>query len=243
MARTFMTNPALRFSRVTKNYNKTRALDDLSFEVQQGECLALAGVNGAGKTTLLKCLLDLCAVESGVIEIFGTSHRAAQARAPLAFLPERFNPPYYLSGKDFLRYMAELDRVRLDEQKLRQTLAALDLEPAAIAKPARYLSKGMTQKLGLVSCLLSEKQLYILDEPLSGLDPKARAQVKDLLKQRRESGVTLFFTSHALNDIEELADRMVILHEGALRFHGLPSGLARAYGASSLEQAFLRCIG
>jgi ABC-2 type transport system ATP-binding protein len=238
-----MTTLALRFSGVTKHYKKALALSDLSFEVEQGECFALAGVNGAGKTTLLKCMLDLCDLEAGSIEIFGVSHRLPRARAELAFLPERFNPPYYLTGGDFLNYMAELGGVRLDREQIRQTLAALDLDTGAINKPARLLSKGMTQKLGLASCLLSKKQLLILDEPLSGLDPRARAQAKDLLKRRKSAGATLFFTSHALNDIEELADRMVILHEGALRFHGAPALLEKAYHAPDLEQAFLRCIG
>ena len=100
----------------------------------------------------------------------------------------------------------------------------------------------MTQKLGLAACLLAEPDLLILDEPMSGLDPLARARVKQLLRNLREQGRTLFFTSHALSDVEEICEHMVVLHRGRLRFSGSPRALMQSYAEDSMEQAFLKCI-
>jgi ABC-2 type transport system ATP-binding protein len=122
-------------------------------------------------------------------------------------------------------------------------LEALDLDAGALGRPVRAYSKGMTQKLGLAACFLSRRELYVLDEPMSGLDPKARACVKALLARLRGEGRTLFFTSHALADIEEICDRMVVLHQGVPYFSGAPRSLCEHYGENSTERAFLRCIG
>ena len=241
-----MTTPsgrsALAFSHVSKTFGAAPALKDLSLEVRAGELFGLVGGNGAGKTTLIKCLLDFCDTDSGEIEIFGVSHRLTTSRSALAFLPERFNPPYYLTGRDFLRYMAELYRVAYDEAQVIRTFERLDLAPAALDKPARTYSKGMTQKLGLAACLVSGKALYVLDEPTSGLDPKARAMLKRQLHALRDTGRTLFFTSHALADVHEICDRMAVLHQGELKFAGTPAELIEREGAADLEQAFLACI-
>src|SRR6185369_16695262 len=149
-----MTELALRFAGVAKNYGRAPALRDVSFEVKRGEFFGLVGVNGAGKTTLIKCLLDFCAADSGAIQIFNVPHRATAARARLAFLPERFNPPFYLTGRDFLKYLLGLHRTPYDETRATRMFEALDLEPTALDRPARAYSKGMTQKLGLAACLL-----------------------------------------------------------------------------------------
>lgn len=236
--------PALRFADVTKTYGRTRALSAISFDVRQGEFFGLIGVNGAGKTTLLKCLLDFCDIDDGRIEIFGVAHRLTAARARLAFLPERFNPPFYLTGRDFLQYMARLHRAPYDADNVERVFHGLDLDVAALAKPVRSYSKGMTQKIGLAACLLSGKDLHVLDEPASGLDPKARALLKGELAGLRAAGRTVFFSSHALPDVEELCDRIGVVHEGRLLFAGTPDELRGMFGAArDLEQAFLACIG
>jgi ABC-type multidrug transport system ATPase subunit len=240
-----MSDAAIYFSNITKRYGTAVALDRFSLRVAQGECIALAGVNGAGKTTLLKCLLDLLALDSGAIEIFGVSHTNTNSRSPVVFLPERFVPPYYLTARDFLNYMAKLDGGAFDEALVIDRFRALDLDITALDKPVRSLSKGMTQKLGLAACLLSNKRLLILDEPLSGLDPRARARVKAQIMELKREGKTVFFTSHALADIEELADTMAVLHNSQLKFHGTPGALRAKYseaGATDLETAFLLCI-
>ncbi len=238
-----MSDIALRFAQVTKNYGGMPALADFSLEVKRGGFFGLVGVNGAGKTTLIKCLLDFCDTDGGAIEIFGTSHRVTAARARLAFLPERFNPPHYLTGRDFVRYMLELYRKPYDEARVARLFAALDLDRSALDRPARAYSKGMTQKLGLAACLLSGKDLYVLDEPAGGLDPRARALLKAELKALHGTGHTVFFTSHALGDIAELCDHMAVVHAGRLLFAGTPAELMSRHGSPDLERAFLACIG
>jgi len=236
--------PALRFTKVRKSYGRLQALAGITLEVRRGEFFGLIGVNGAGKTTLLKCLLDFCEIDGGRIAIFGTPHTVTAARSRLAYLPERFNPPFYLTGRDFLRYMARLYRAAYDEKAVERAFQALDLDLAALAKPVRSYSKGMTQKLGLAACLLSGKELHVLDEPASGLDPKARALFKRELARLRAGGRTVFFSSHALPEVEQLCDRIGVLHDGMLRFAGTPDELRRGFGnARDLEQAFLACIG
>ncbi len=237
-----MGDAALHFEQVSKRFGEVAALSDFTLEVARGEFFGLVGVNGAGKTTLIKCLLDFCNTDGGAIRIFGVEHRVTAARSRLAFLPERFNPPHFLTGRDFIQYMLRLYGKPYEDREVEQVFVGLDLDPAALGKAARTYSKGMTQKLGLAACLLSGKDLYVLDEPTGGLDPKARALLKQALRALRQSNRTVFFTSHALADIAEMCDRMAVLHGGRLRFAGSPEELAQRFGKGNLEQAFLACI-
>jgi len=237
-----MAQPAVRFNQVRKSYGRQPVLLDIDLEIAAGASFGLVGINGAGKTTLIKCLLDFCAVDGGSIEIFGIRHTDNRARARLAFLPERFMPPYFLTGRDFLSYVLALDGRVVADDSVHAMFAKLDLDAAALDKPVRSYSKGMTQKLGLAACMLAEPDLLILDEPMSGLDPLARARVKQLLHGLRDDSRTLFFTSHTLSDVEEICEHMVVLHQGHLRFGGSPARLMQDYSSDSMEQAFLKCI-
>jgi ABC-2 type transport system ATP-binding protein len=237
-----MEDIALAFEHVRKTFGSHVALADFSLQVRAGELFGLVGVNGAGKTTLIKCLLDFATPDSGAIRVFGVASGQTAARRDLAFLPERFLPPYYLTGRDFLHYMLRLHRAPHAQTSIETMCDALDLDRRALALPVRSFSKGMTQKLGLAACLLSEKRLHVLDEPTSGLDPKARALLKRQLLQLRAQGRTIFVTSHLLVDIEQLCDRMAVLHAGAMRYVGAPAGLLERHGTRDMEQAFLACI-
>jgi ABC-2 type transport system ATP-binding protein len=237
-----MSEFALRFAGVGKNYGRVQILRDVTFEVPRGEYFGLVGVNGAGKTTLLKCLLDFCDIARGSIDIFDTPHHLSAARRRLAFLPERFNPPYYLTGEDFIRYVLDMQSTPYDRADTERMFHAFDLDPGALKLPVRAYSKGMTQKLGLAACLLSRKDLYVLDEPASGLDPKAHALLKARLQELKREARTVLFTSHALTDVAEICDRLAVMHGGTLRFAGTPAALCTQYSAGNLEQAFLRCI-
>lgn len=238
-----MTLPALRFQQVQLRYGATPVLDSVDLSVQAGECVALVGLNGAGKTSLIKCLLDFIVADSGSIEIFGQPHRQPASRAALGYLPEQFIPPYYLTGAEFIRYVLRLQGVTYQPDRVAAMLAALDLAPAALAQTVRQYSKGMTQKLGLAACLLADKPLYVLDEPMSGLDPRAHALLRQQLAALRARGSSVFLTSHNLADVELLCDRLAILHAGRIRFSGSPEECRQRYSAATLEQAFLACIG
>lgn len=234
--------PALRLQSVSKLYGKVPVLRGVSFELQQGAICGLAGVNGAGKTTLIKCLLDFCAINEGRIEINGCRHDRPEARADLAYLPERFTPPHYLTGRQFLRLLGGLGGLAPADDTLVAAASQLGLTPPDLDKPVRSLSKGMTQKLGLTWVQLSNRGLVVLDEPMSGLDPRSRATVKDLLVSLGTQRRTVLMTSHSLADIGEICDHMLVLHRGVIAYAGSPAGLCDAYRAKGLEQAFLRCI-
>ena len=238
-----MTESAIHIEKLCKSFVGIQVLNEIDLTVARGEFKGLIGVNGAGKTTLIKCLLDFCSVTSGKIKIFGTPHMNKLARENLVFLPERFVPPYYLTGKDFLVYMAELHDVEYNSKKVAELSRILDLDISALSKPVRDFSKGMAQKLGLVACLMSEKDLMVFDEPMSGLDPKARAYLKQHLIELKQAGKTVFFSTHLLADIEVLCDRIAILHEGSIRFTGTTEECTEMFQADDLEQAYLTCVG
>ena len=238
-------SPPLEIEGLNKSYHGVPVLRDVGFSLRAGEFFGFAGINGAGKSTLLKCMLDFCHYESGAVRIFGESSRRPRARERVAFLPERFIPPYYLTGGEFLRMMAAMRGASYSRSRAEEMLERLDLDRSALFKSARSYSKGMTQKLGLAACFLSGRDFYVLDEPMSGLDPKARALVKRQFREMREGGATLFFTSHMLADIEEICETVAVLHGGEIRYFGAPSGMREKYGggAGTLEDAYLRVIG
>jgi ABC-2 type transport system ATP-binding protein len=236
------TSAALRAEGLVKRFGARRALDGVGMEVVPGAAMGLVGANGAGKTTFIKCALDLCAADAGRVEIFGLDSRQAAARARLAYVPERFVPPYYLLGREFLAMTLELAGTRLDRARAVALVAELELDPQALERPVRQLSKGMTQKLGLAACFLLQRDLYVLDEPMSGLDPAGRAAVKSVLARLNRGGSALLFTSHVLADVEELCSTITVLDRGAVRFRGAPAELCRRCGEDNLERAFLRCV-
>jgi len=233
---------ALSISALRKRYGKSEALAGVDLRVGAGEGFGLVGANGAGKTTLIKCLLDLCAHDEGAIEIFGIAAQNPAARRRLSYLPERFNPPHYLRAREFLATLCELGAERYDATRAAAIMDQLALERDTLDKPVRTLSKGMTQKLGLAGCFLLARDLYVLDEPMSGLDPAARVAVKSVLRRLAAEGRTLFFTSHVLADVEELCSSIAVLDRGRVRFRGPPAALCARYGEPTLEGAFMRCI-
>jgi ABC-2 type transport system ATP-binding protein len=235
-------NAAVRIAALAKHYGRETALAGVDLEVARGDAFGLVGANGAGKTTLIKCMLDLCAADGGEVEIFGMNARLFRARARLAYVPERFVPPHYLRCGEFLQAAAALAGARYDAARAERLLAELDLDAGALGRPVRSLSKGMTQKLGLAAGFLVERDLYVLDEPMSGLDPAARVAVKSVLRRLGVEGRTLFFTSHVLADVEELCSAMAVLDRGRVRFRGSPAALKSRYGEADLEQAYMRCI-
>jgi ABC-2 type transport system ATP-binding protein len=231
----------VRVAGLVKRFGRREALGGIDLEVAPGEAFGLVGANGAGKTTLIKCMLDFCSADAGSVEVFGVASGEPKARARLAYVPERFLPPHYLRGREFLQLTAALGGGAYSEPGARALLAELQLEAESLERPVRELSKGMTQKLGLAGGFLLARDLYLLDEPMSGLDPASRVAVKGVLARLTREGRTLFFTSHVLADVEELCSSIAVLDRGRLRFRGTPAELCARYSESSLERAFIRC--
>nr|CRH07067.1 putative ATP binding cassette transporter, ATP-binding protein [Candidatus Magnetococcus massalia] len=234
--------PVLSLNRLTKRYGDKLALSNVSFSVPQGAAVALVGGNGAGKSTLIKTVLGFVHGDGGSVEIMGTPHDQTKARAQLSYLPERFNPPHFFTGLDFLNYMCTLHEVRFDKAAAIERCEALELDSTFLTKSIRTYSKGMTQKLGLVATFLANRQLLIFDEPMSGLDPKARVLFKQALFALKDAGKTLFFSTHQLADVEELCDTIAILEQGELIFLGSPQGCLEKFPAETLEKSYIQCV-
>lgn len=236
----------LKIENVGKSYSKkrnsARTISDINFEVKEGEIFGLIGLNGVGKTTLIKIILDLITASEGGVEIFGTNATRHTARKKLAYLPEKFTPSQFLRGYEFLNLITSAYGKKLNKQKAIDGAIKLQLDPEALKKLVRKYSKGMAQKLGLLGAFLTESPLLILDEPMSGLDPRARVMLKDYLKEYRNTGRTIFFSSHILSDIDEICNRIAVIHAGKMPFLGTPDELKKKYNEDSLERAFLKCI-
>ncbi|HEY5702575.1 MAG TPA: ABC transporter ATP-binding protein [Gammaproteobacteria bacterium] len=237
-----MTIPVVEINAVSKSYGRKQVLSDISLSISEGEYIGLVGLNGAGKTTLIKCLLDFCALDSGQIRIFGREHRDTESRKSLVFLPEKFIPPYFLKGNDFLKYMAALYQINVDNELIDSLLQVMDLDAESLDQPVYKYSKGMSQKLGLIASLMTGRQLLVYDEPMSGLDPRARARLKKHLLSLKSAGQTLFYSSHLLEDVKVMCDRLVILHYGQVRFFGTLDECIKSFTANDLEEAYLHCI-
>lgn len=223
-------------------YGGDPVFDGLNLELRPGEIFGLVGLNGAGKTTLIRALLGLHKAE-GTVSLFGQPADRVAARRNLVYLPERYLPSPLLKGWEVLSLALSPYGQRLDRTKAVALCRGLDFDPALLDRLGRDYSKGMGQKLGLAAALLAERPLLILDEPMSGLDPRARIHLKNRLGDYRAAGRTVFFSSHVLADVEELCDRIAVLHDGRLAYGGAPEGLIAQTGAGNLERAFLAVIG
>lgn len=228
---------------VTVDYGKGTVVEDICLDVEAGETFGLIGLNGTGKTTLIKVALGLLEQKSGIVRIFGKDSGNKNSRENLAFLPERFDPPWFLSGMEFLKFSLDLYRQPFDKNLMIEKAEQLALDPAALRRRVQTYSKGMRQKLGLIATVLTNCKLLILDEPMSGLDPMARSRVKDMLESCKKEGRTIFLSSHILADMDEICDRVAVLNGGAIRYVGTPEELRRQTGCDHLERAFLYFIG
>lgn len=234
---------AIDFNEVCKRFGDYVALRSVSFAVPSGSIFGLVGLNGAGKTTLIKSLMDFSFPDSGGILIFGQSATEATARGAVAYLSERFIPPAYLTGLEYLQMMSRLYGVlACEDQRLEAAAATIDLDVKYLGMRVGSYSKGSGQKLGIAAVLLSEQRLLVLDEPMSGLDPRARACLKAQLMAKQRRGATVLFSSHSLADIDELCDAFVVLHAGAIRFVGGAEELRSRTSEATLDAAFLKVI-
>jgi len=224
----------LELDSVSKSYRthlslrKYWILRDLSFAVREGEIFGFIGTNGAGKTTTIKLALGLLFPDAGTIRIFGADAERPAARRRVGFLPE--NPYFYdyLTGYEFLDFHARLHGIAAAGRRQRVTTM---LERVGLGNRAdrqlRHFSKGMLQRIGLAQALIDEPALVILDEPMSGLDPIGRRDVRDLILDLKARGSTVFFSTHILSDTELLCDRVGMLVKGSLKAVGRVEDLVR----------------
>jgi ABC-2 type transport system ATP-binding protein len=200
---------------------RTVAVDKIDLEVGRGQIFGLLGPNGAGKTTTLKMMLGLLRPDRGTIELFGEPPASTAARARLGYLPE--NPYFYdyLTAEEFLDFYGRLQGIPSARRRelIRVTLHRVGLEGRE-RTALRKFSKGMIQRLGLAQAIQHDPDLVILDEPMSGLDPIGRREVRDLILELKTAGKTVFFSSHILQDAEMICDRVAILDKGRLRSVG-----------------------
>ena len=200
---------------------RTVAVHKVDLEVGRGQIFGLLGPNGAGKTTTLKMMLGLLRPDRGEIELFGHPPASTAARARLGYLPE--NPYFYdyLTAEEFLDFYGRLQGIPSATRRnlVRDTLLRVGLKGRE-STALRKFSKGMTQRLGLAQAIQHDPDLVILDEPMSGLDPIGRREVRDLILELKTAGKTIFFSSHILQDAELICDQVAILDKGRLRSVG-----------------------
>jgi len=219
--------PIIEIHNLTKDYEvgfwrkrKVRALDGLSRNVEQGQIFVFLGANGAGKTTTVKLLMRLICPTSGTARILGHDINDVSMHARIGYLPE--NPYFYdyLTAREFLNYCGELFGGKNNQARTEELLTRVNLDKKSWDRQLRKFSKGMLQRVGLAQALVNDPEIVFLDEPMSGLDPVGRREVRDLIASVRGEGKTVFMCSHILSDIEVLCDNVAILKNGRVAHAG-----------------------
>jgi ABC-2 type transport system ATP-binding protein len=243
-----MSTAAIEIENLTKDYEigflrkrRVRALDGLTVRVERGEIFGFLGANGAGKSTTMKLLMRLIYPTAGRASVLGRDTSEVSTHARVGYLPEH---PYfydYLTAREFLVYCAELFGYPKREcgERAARMLALVNLEAKSWDKQLRKFSKGMLQRVGLAQALVNDPEIVFLDEPMSGLDPVGRREVRDLIAAQRERGATVFFSTHILSDAETLCDRAAIMRGGRLAHVGRIEELRGvASGERAMELVF-----
>jgi ABC-2 type transport system ATP-binding protein len=233
----------IEFLDVVVGYDKRRVLDGLSFRVDAGETFGFLGPNGAGKSTTIKTLLGFLTPQSGTVRLHSLNPQNPRARALVGFLPEETTYHRYLTPVETLEFYGRLSGLSKSEvrAKIPKLLEKLGLEPVK-NKLLKTFSKGMVQKVSLAQALLHEPRTLILDEPMSGLDPLARLELRETLRGLKEEGRTIFFSSHELSEVELLCDSVAILNQGRLILSGGLEDVLGARGDRQLERFFIETI-
>ena len=232
----------LRIENLTKAYGEKKAVDDVSLHIQKGEIYGFIGHNGAGKTTTMKACCGILQFEQGEIYVDGVSvlENPLEAKRKIAYVPD--NPDLYafMTGVQYIDFIADIFGVSATDRKERMEKYAQKLGLTAdLAMPIGTYSHGMKQKLALISALVHEPKLLIMDEPFVGLDPKAAHTLKELMKELCENGGAIFFSTHVLDVAEKLCDKIAIIQNGKLVKAGT---MDEVKGDTSLESVFLELV-
>ncbi len=226
-----VTNAAIVVNNLSKIYGDIRAVDGLSFEVQQGQVFSLLGHNGAGKTTTVEILEGLRNPTSGKGTVFGVdiTNDYGKLRSKVGILPQDFEPFERLTPMEAVEYWGSLYDVERSKQQIKELLASVDLVNRKDVR-AQHLSGGEKRKLGIAMAMVNEPELLFLDEPTTGLDPKARRDLWGLITGLKNKGTTIFLTTHYLDEAEVLSDHIVIMNKGKKIAEGSPKEIISKYG-------------
>ncbi len=241
-------SPAVKLTGVSKRYGPLTAVDYLDLEVKRGEILGLLGPNGSGKSTTIKMILGLVKPDSGSVNVLGINveDNPIEVKRKVGYVPEAPRIYEFLTGLEFLDFTGDVYGMTLEEKKKRieEFVKALDLEGREGDMISSY-SEGMKQKIVIISALMHKPELLLLDEPLSGLDPKSARIVKDLLRELTSQGVTTIMSTHVLEIAQAMCDRIAIMYGGRLLALGTMDELRRKAKMpdSGLEDIFLKLTG
>ena len=241
----------IEIENLTKDYEvgffkkrKVRALDDLSLTVNRGQIFGFLGGNGAGKTTTIKILMGLLYPTSGTARILDKDIADVSMHQRIGYCPE--NPYFYdyLTASELMKYFGELFGLDGDERKRRAAdlLSKVGLEEKDWNKQLRKFSKGMLQRVGLAQALINEPEIVFFDEPMSGLDPIGRREIRELILELREKGTTVFMSTHILSDVEALCDEVAILRGGRLTAMGKLDELLTKHGENQVFEVSLKNV-
>lgn len=239
-------NPAIEVKDLVKTFGKIKALNNLSFQVAEGEIYGLIGPNGAGKTTTLRIISALILPDSGLAKVFGHDivNEAGEVRRMISYLPEEAGTYKNLSGWEYLRFMAQfyVERKEDLENWVKEATEISGLGERLKDRTKGY-SKGMRRRLLVARSLMHKPRLAILDEPTSGLDVFHSQYVRKIIKRyAKEHDVTVLLSSHNMLEVEYLCDRVALMNEGRLVAEGTPSELKENYGALNLEETFTKVV-
>ncbi len=228
----------LQVEHLRKTYSATVALDDVTFEVRPGEIFGLIGPNGAGKTTTIRISLDIIEPDSGTVR-FNREKLTPEKKNVLAYLPEERG--LYRKSKviDVLVYFGTLRGVQPVEARKRAEGWLKKFELSAYGnRKVDELSKGMQQKVQFISCLLHDPELLILDEPFSGLDPVNQILMKDMIRELKQSGKTIVFSTHQMEQAEKLCDKICLINKGKVVLYGSLSEIKKSHGSNAIHLEF-----
>ena len=213
MSRNNKINTIVKVSNLTKFYGKTKGIEKVSFEIHEGEIYGLMGPNGAGKTTTLRSMLNLISSDSGKTNILGkdVNELSSKEIRNISYLPGEFEMYSNLTGKQYLTYISNLRNAKTNNIHLLSDQLDLDLN-----KKINALSKGNKQKIGIVQAFMNSPKLAILDEPTSGLDPLKQQEFQNIVKEQNKKGCSVLLSSHILNEIEDLCEKVGIIKDGTL---------------------------
>ena len=231
---------------VTKIFNETnKAIDNISFEVKPGEIVGFIGPNGSGKTTTLKLLTGIYQKDQGTIKVAGydIDKEPLEAKKNIGYISDSPDMFLRLKGIEFLNLIADIYEVSTTKRKerIKELTKAFGLEDILDSEMISY-SHGMRQKMMVIAALIHEPDVWILDEPLIGLDPESAHQLKEMMKSHAKKGHAVLFSTHVLEVAEKLCDRVLIIKEGKLIYQGTLKDLKKKYTKKDLEEIFLRMV-